>query len=59
MIMNKLFISLTFTCIALWLIGFLFMNTGLEIHLLLIMAAMIFALKLIKDELNSTENAYL
>jgi hypothetical protein len=57
--MNKLFISLTFTCIALWLIGFLFMNIGLEIHLLLIMAAMTFALKLIKDELNSTENAYL
>lgn len=57
--MNKVFIFLTFACIALWIAGLLFMDIGFEIHLLLVLAAMCFALKLIKDELTRGNGTYL
>lgn len=50
--MRKLFLFLTFTSIALWVAGLLFLDIGFEIHILLVIAGMCFTLKLLKDELS-------
>jgi hypothetical protein len=49
--MKKIFISLMFICIVLWVAGLLFLNMGIEVHLFLFMAAMSFSLKLLTQEL--------
>ena len=57
--MKKLFLFLTALFIAAWLYGFLFMDFGFEIHILLIFAGMSFTLKLIRDELTRGDGTYL
>lgn len=50
--MKKIYMSITFICIALWIVGLLFFDLGLEVHLFLIMAGLSFSLKLLTEELN-------
>jgi len=57
--MTKLFLFLTAVFIAAWVYGFLFMDFGFEIHILLIFAGMSYSLKLIRDELTRGDGNYL
>lgn len=49
--MKKIFMFLMFISIALWVVGILFLDMGVEVHFFLLIAGMTFSLKLLIDEL--------
>ncbi|MEX0996375.1 MAG: hypothetical protein WDZ45_04960 [Flavobacteriaceae bacterium] len=49
--MKKTFISFSIISIVFWVVGLLFLDVGLEVHLFLIMAGLSFSLNLLNEEL--------